>query len=331
MKQSELPMEMAMENKKPRLNLSAMGLPLVIVAVVVLNIAITPNFFDAGTLNNLILQSFPCVMIGLGMTAVIATSGIDISVGSVMALGACVTAYMMVEAQASIGVAVVLGLVVSAGFGALNGFLISALKIQPTIMTLITMILARGFAQVISGGSFISLYGSPFVDMIKTRVGGSVPIQLFIMIIAGAVFWFIFSRLIVGKHIEAIGDNIQAARLTGINPVVTITFVYILVAVIAGFVGMIESARATIADPASLGDLMEMDVIAAVTIGGTPMTGGRAKVGGTVMGAILITLVTMTVNMNNIPYYFAYILKGIIIVVALYINIRNMQKRKGGK
>ncbi len=293
------------------------GALIVLAIVLVLNFIVTPNFASINTVWNLVIQACPIILTGMGMTLVIATGGIDISVGSLIAVGAMVTAKLL---PYGIFPAIVCALAISAGFGLLNGFMIAKFKIQPMIMTLITMMVARGFAQVINDAKTLRLDDPEFAQLGTAKIGGVVPSQLLIIAIVVVVVYFIADKTVFGHRIQAIGDNSRAASLSGINIVRNIILVYVVSSVLAGFAGVVEVARLGTADANGIGKLMELDAIAAVAIGGTRMTGGRARVLGTVFGALVMQLITITVNMNNIPFEAAQVIKSIVIILAVFLQ-----------
>lgn len=286
-----------------------------LIAIIIFNSIVTANFFAAGTLRNLIVQSFPVLIMGLGMTSVVSSGGIDISVGSLMAISACV---MGLTGNYGIAVSIIFGLLTGLAFGIVNGLIISVFDIQPTIMTLITMIIARGLAQIITDGKMISLYSSPISAMVKYKMGGYIPVQIVIMIILIPLAGFFLKKTVSGICIQAVGENAAAARLCGISKISKIVIAYGMAGIMAALAGIFEAGRGGLCDSGNLGYLMEMDVIAAVVIGGTPMCGGKADIIGTCLGSVIIVLVTITCNMNNISYYYGYILKAIIIIVAVF-------------
>lgn len=286
----------------------------------VLNAVITPNFFSAGTFRNIITQSCTIILTGVGMTMVISTGGIDLSVGAVMALAGITSAHFL-----SLGVfpAILLAVFFSAVSGGIAGFFVGKLKVQAMVVTLALMIGVRGVAQVISDAKIIRVQGEnadAFTTLGSLKLFGFIPIQIVPIILAIAIVWFILEKTILGRYIQAVGDNAESAKYAGINSARTLIFVYIFCAILAGVAGIFATAKNAAADGNTLGLLSELDAIAAVAIGGTSMAGGRARIFGTVIGALIMQLITVTVNMNNIPYEYAQVLKAIIIIVAVYIQ-----------
>lgn len=294
------------------------------VILVVVDSLLNKNFLALNTLWNLSIQVLPILLTALGMLLVISTSGIDISTGSLMAVAGVLCAKFITGQIAlgngSIPLAMIMGLLAATLLGAVNGTLIAQFKIQPIIVTLVLYIAGRGIAQLMSDGSTLVFYNTPFNDLGVMRLGGQVPLQLLLEIAFVLIFAFLLKKTTFGYYIQAIGENEKAATLSGIQTKSVLVAVYAISGFMAGCAGLMTSARACCADPNSLGALAEMDAIAAVAIGGTSMNGGKARIMGTVFGALIIQLITMTINMNNIHYAYARILKGLIIVIAVYLQ-----------
>lgn len=292
----------------------------VLITMILMNIFLTKNFFNIGTFWNIVTQSCTIILTGMGMTMVISTGGIDISVGAVMALSGMSAALLLPWGLVP---AILAALLLSACSGAVAGFFVGKLKVQPMVVTLALMIGVRGVAQVINDAKIYSINGknSEVFKLLGTvKMGGLIPIQIIPIITVIALIFFIMNKTVLGTRIQAVGDNANSARLAGINSTRTLMFVYITSAVLAGVAGIFATAKIGAADANSLGNLAELDAIAAVAVGGTSMSGGRAKIFGTVVGALIMQLINITVNMNNITYEYASILKAVIIVVAVYIQ-----------
>lgn len=290
---------------------------------IIFNSIFTNNFFAFGTLNNIITQICPTILCGMGMTLVISTGGIDISVGSVMALSGVITAKYM----AGFGVipAFLCGILASLLVGCINGFCVGKLKLQAMVITLGMQLGIRGVAQVLcdgrdiyfnklgEAGEKLALWGS-------YKIGGMIPIQIVPIVISVIVIWVLAEKTVLGRQIQAVGDNIRSSFLAGINASRTLMIVYGLSAVLAAVAGVFQAARVTVAAGSSLGQLAELDAIAAVVIGGTPMSGGKAHVLGTVVGALIMQMITLTCVMNNIPDEYAQVFKAVIIIFAVFIQ-----------
>jgi len=296
------------------------GALIVLAFMIVLNAIITPNFLHINTMWNVLIQSFCVIVISMGMTLVIATGGIDISVGSTMAMAAIVFAKLLIEYEMGFGVSLFVALLLSCVFGAFNGILIGFFDFQPIVATLILMITGRGIAQQINDGTVISFYGNKYSDLGTYRIGGIVPIQVPFIIIIVLLAAFLAKKTNFGLYVQAIGDNKTASVLMGVKTSVIILITYVLCAFLAGFAASLETLRICSADPNNLGSNIELDCIAAVAIGGTSMSGGRAVIWGTIVGAVVMQLITVMMNMNNIYYAYSLVIKAVIIVIALYLQ-----------
>jgi ribose/xylose/arabinose/galactoside ABC-type transport system permease subunit len=295
------------------------GALFLLMLLLLFNIFFTNNFVSISTLWNLIIQTFPIIIIGLGMTMVIATGGIDISIGATMAFAAAIMGKYLTGGS-DYATAVLFGLGGAALFGAFNGFMIAKLNIQPIIVTLILMISGRGIAHLYIDSKIVSLFNHPFADLSKYRVAGLIPIQGIVILVFILIVYVVMKKTSFGRYVEAIGGNERVARLSGINIFTTKFLVYVIIAIFAGIATMFEVSYSAAADVNKLGRLMEIDVIAAVTVGGTAITGGKANVIGTVIGAIIIQLITITVNGHDIQYNYALVLKALVIIIALWLQ-----------
>lgn len=289
-----------------------------LILLIIVNAIFTRNFWDINNFWNILLQVSPTMLVAIGMTFVIATGGIDLSVGSVMALAASVAA---INLGSGVPVAVMLALAVSVGTGALNGTLISVFRIQPIIVTLAVLIAGRGLAQIPSEGRLVEFRGRyPAFEALGTGYIGPVPIQVFVMILVVAAAIFIMRATSFGRYVLAVGGNEAASHLAGVKVRRTKILVYGLSGLLAGVAGLIESARGGASDPSNVGLGIELDAIAAVVIGGTALTGGRATILGTVIGALMMQVITTSFNMQGIEFSWSLVIKAAIIIVAVYIQ-----------
>ena len=288
----------------------------VLALLILFNMIFTKNFASTGTLWNIITQTCTIILTGMGMTMVISTGGIDISDGEVMALSGMTSALMLPYGLIP---AILVGLALSVCSGAIAVFMIGKLKVQPMVVTLALMIGIRGVAQVINDAKIFNISGAnadAYIALGTARIFG-LPVQIIPVIVVIAAMWFIMNKTVLGSRIQAVGDNSSSARMAGINSTRTLMVVYMTSAFLAGVAGIFATAKIGAADANSLGNLAELDAIAAVAVGGTSMSGGRAKIFGTVVGALIMQLINITVNMNNITYEYASVLKAIIIIIAV--------------
>lgn len=316
----------AVAGRKPDLSahLSKFGAAYAFLCIVIVDSLLNKNFLAVNTFWNLSIQVLPVLLTALGMLLVISTGGIDISVGSVMAVSGVLCARFLTGQTALAGgnmwIAMAAGLAAATLIGAFNGALVAFFRIQPIIVTLVLYIAGRGMAQLMCDGSTIAFYGTDFNDMGLARLPGSIPLQLAVEILFAVVVAFLIKKSTFGYYVQAIGENAIASTISGIRTKGVLIAVYAISGFMAGMSGLFTAARSSCADPNTLGSLAEMDAIAAVAIGGTSMNGGKSRIMGTVFGALIIQLITITINMNNIHYAYARVLKGLIIVIAVYLQ-----------
>lgn len=297
-----------------------------LIILVLFNCIFTNNFFAINTLWNAVIQSTTSMLLALGMMLVIATGGIDISVGANVALTSTIMVYGFTHGLGYFSI--LLALICGGIAGTCIGFLVAKMHIQPMIVTLGFMTILRGIAQYLTDCSLVPL-SDPFLKSLAYyRIGGVVPFQLIVVVVFVAAFTFFVKKTRYGMYIEAYGDSARATELVGVRTLPLLMMVYIILGVVSGFGGINETLRICAADPSNTGLELEMDAIAAVAIGGTSMTGGRMSVGGTVAGVFLLQVITMMINMNNIPYQVSLLIKACIIVLSIVIQKVNFSKRK---
>ncbi len=293
------------------------GALVALVLLLLANIIFTPNFADFDNFRNILVQVTPTMLVAIGMTFVIATGGIDLSVGSLMAIASAVAA---VSLDYGAGAAIILGLLAATAFGAVNGVLIAGFKIQPIIITLALLIAGRGIAQVISnGGQLIPFTNESFEYLGKGEIAG-IPFQIILLVLIVALTIFFLRKTIFGRYIIAVGGNEEAARLSGVRVNWTKISVYAVSGLLAGIAGLIYTARLGASDASKVGESIELDAIAATVVGGTPLTGGRATIIGTVIGALIMQIITTSFNMNGIKFSYSLVIKAAIILLAVYIQ-----------
>ncbi|MDG3578311.1 ABC transporter permease [Rhizobium sp. YJ-22] len=317
----------AKRNLRPAAIASRYGTFLAFLALVVFNMAVTPNFLSLQTLNVNLTQVATIVVVATGMTLVIATGGIDLSVGSLMAVAGAL-APMLFMGQLGIPpgpLALVLSFVLPVllvmAFGWFNGMLVTRFRIQPIIATLVLFIAGRGIAQVATNGNLQVFKNDAFQFVGLGRVFG-IPAQVIVMVVIVLAADWLVRRTALGRQILAVGGNEKAARLAGVPVVRVKTLVYVLSAALAGVAGLIVVARNSASDANLVGLGMELDAIAAVAVGGTLLSGGKANIYGTVLGAFVIQLVRYTLLANGVPDAAALIVKAGLIIVAVYIQQR---------
>ncbi len=308
-----------------RIDRRLLGLVVAMVALAVLNVAITPNFLNVQTLAVNVSQVATIAIVALGMTLVIASGGIDLSVGAVMAVAGALAPIIFLSpwalANPGLGLlaSLVLPLVAAALCGAFNGALISFLGVQPIIATLILFISGRGIAQVLTNGN-LQTFNNPGFSWIGTGRILGMPVQGWLALLLTILIAVIVRRTIYGRYLLAIGGNERAAALAG-APVARIKIVtYMIAAVLAGMAGLIVVAINSASDAARIGQLMELDAIAAAVVGGAALSGGRAPIFGTLLGAVFIQLVGYTLIANGVPDEATLLVTAGIIIVAVWLQ-----------
>ena len=306
--------------------LSRWGALIALLLLVLFNLAFTPNFATWQTLNVNLTQVCAIVIVGVGMTLVIATGGIDLSVGSLMAIAGALAPLIflgkivpMPHPYVGVALAFVIPVLVVGAFGWFNGWLVTRFRIQPIIATLVLFIAGRGIAQVLTNGN-LQVFKLPEFQFIGLGRVFGIPFQAVLMVIIVALAAWMLRRTVFGRQILAVGGNERAARLSGVPVASVKRRVYMISGLLSGIAGLIVIARNSAADANLVGLGMELDAIAAVAVGGTLLTGGRATVVGTLIGALIIQLVRYTLLANGVPDAAALIVKAAIIVLAVWLQ-----------
>ncbi len=297
-------------------------------ALLLFNVVVTPNFLSWQTLNVNLTQVATIVIVATGMTLVIATGGIDLSVGSLMAISGAIAPMIFMgklfpidNMALAVALSFIVPIIIVMGFGWFNGFLVTHFSIQPIVATLVLFIAGRGIAQVATNGNLQVFKNDAFQFIGMGRILG-IPAQVIIMIVVALAAYCLIRYSVVGRQIIAVGGNEKAARLTGIPVKRVKTFVYVISGALAALAGLIVVARNSSSDANLVGLGMELDAIAAVAVGGTLLTGGRANILGTLLGAFVIQLVRYTLLANGVPDAAALLVKAGLIVVAVFIQQR---------
>ena len=294
--------------------------------LILFNLAFTPNFATLQTLNVNLTQVGTIVIVAVGMTLVIATGGIDLSVGALMAISGAVaplifTGQLFPLPSPVVGVALafVLPVLVAGAFGLFNGWLVTRFRIQPIIATLVLFIAGRGIAQVMTNGN-LQVFKNPEFQFIGVGRIFGVPFQVVLMAAVVALAAWALRRTVFGRQVLAVGGNEAAARLAGVPVGQVKLLVYGISGLCAGLAGLIVISLNSSSDANLVGLGMELDAIAAVAVGGTLLTGGNATVVGTLLGALIIQLVRYTLLANGVPDAAALIVKAAIIVLAVWLQ-----------
>ncbi|GHJ98662.1 ABC transporter permease [Streptomyces sp. NPDC003753] len=314
----------------------------VLVLLLLVNVPFTPDFFSVrmsgghlyGSLVSIVLFGSPLILVAVGMTLVIATGGIDLSVGAVVAItGALACSYISHQADqnalSGVLLAMGLGLLAAVVCGLWNGFLVARMGIQPIIATLIIMVAGRGVAQLISGGQIITVNSDPY----KLIGGGywlTLPFSIFVVAVVVAVTVALTRRTALGLLVESVGGNAEASRLVGIRSLRIKIMVYVFCALCAGIAGLMISSNTSAADGNNAGLWIELDAILAVVIGGTSLLGGRFSVGGTVVGALVIQTLTTTIYTIGVPTQTNLVFKAAVVIVVCLLQSPKFRARLFG-
>jgi ribose transport system permease protein len=291
----------------------------IVVAIVLESIVfavIAPQFFSVPNLVNVALSIAITGIMAVGMTAVILTGGIDLSVGSVAALAGVVAALISVDggtgavlggALAALGIGLVVGL--------FNGVMVAQFRVPPFVTTLAMLTICRGLAFIVTGGRSIGDLPASFEFLGKKRLAG-VPLPVILMLLVFAAGWFVLKRMTFGRYVYAVGGNREAAYLAGVNTKRVTLLVYVLNGLLVGLAGLVLASRLGAGVPNS-GLQYELDVIAAVVVGGTSLNGGRGSVVATFWGAVFIGILNNGLNLAGIDPYMQKIALGVVILLAV--------------
>jgi inositol transport system permease protein len=298
------------------------GLALALVAIGTVLAFAHPGFLTVPNLLNVARQISINGILAVGVTLVLLTGGVDLSLGSVVALAGVVAASMAHPDQYPLVVPIGLGVAAGALCGATNGLLVTRGRVPSFIATLGMMTAARGLALVVANGRPVSNLSRDFT-WLGGDVGG-VPIPALVLVGLALATSLVLNKFRLGRHLYAVGGNAEAARAAGINVGAIQLFAYTACGALAGVAGVVLAARITTGQP-NAGVGYELDAIAAVVIGGTSLSGGVGRVGGTILGALLVGVINNGLDLMNVSSYYQAIVKGVIIVGAVWLD-RNREK-----
>lgn len=285
------------------------------------------TFLTQNNVFNILRQNASNLFLATGMTMVIILGGIDLSVGSVIALSGCVAAGCVVNMDLPEVVAFLIAILIGAVVGMFNGVVICKTNIPPFIVTLASMNITKGIALVYTQGAPIRCMTDAFKFPGAGYVG-PIPTPVILMLIIFVIAVMLVNRTHFGRHIYAVGGNAQAASFSGINVQKVKFWVYTFTGIMAGIAGVVIASRLYSGQPRS-GEGAEMDAIAAVVVGGTSMSGGSGRLGGTLIGVLIIGVLNNGLNLMGVDSNWQYIVKGFVILLAVYVDfIRN---RKAGR
>jgi ribose/xylose/arabinose/galactoside ABC-type transport system permease subunit len=303
-----------------------------LLVLLLLDALLVPGFFRLeikdghlyGSLVDILNRAAPLMLAALGMTLVIATRGIDISVGAVVALSGTVAAMLVGGAggtsgtSGTSGTTMALALAASLGVALLcglwNGVLVAGIRLQPIVATLILMVAGRGLAQLLTDGQIVTVYYQPFFFLGSGFLAG-LPVSLYVVAVVFAVTMLLTKKTALGLFIQAVGINPVAARLAGLRTATLVIFVYVFCSACAGMAGMLITSNIKSADANNAGLLLELDAILAVTLGGTSLAGGKFSLVGSMIGALIIQTLTYTIYSLGVPPEVNMVVKAIVVFV----------------
>ena len=305
----------------------------IIIALVAMFIFLTvfpttrSTFLTPKNMFNILRQNASNLFLATGMTMVIILGGIDLSVGSVIALSGVVAAGCVVNCGLPEGGGFIAAIAVGAAVGLFNGFIICKTDIPPFIVTLASMNITKGIALVLTGGAPIRCMTDAFKFPGAGYVG-PVPTPVILMFIIFILAALMINKTQLGRHIYAVGGNVQAAKFSGISVQKVKFIVYAYTGVMAGIAGVVIASRLYSGQPTA-GDGAEMDAIASVVVGGTSMSGGSGRIGGTLIGVLIIGVLNNGLNLMGVDSNFQYIVKGLVILLAVYVDF--LRNKKAGR
>ncbi|MFV0352749.1 MAG: ABC transporter permease [Oscillospiraceae bacterium] len=296
--------------------IKSLGSVIALVLLIVIISIVQPEFRTVNNILSVLRQASVNGLIAFGMTGVILTGGIDLSVGSVLGLTAMLCAGFIKAGMPEI-LAIPLVLVIGTAFGFINGVLVTKGRLQPFIATLVTMSVYSGFTLIYGNGKPISGLGTqPILSTIGKGFFLGIPVPVWILAVMFAIFFFVLNQTTFGRRVYATGSNPIAARLAGVNIHKTKIIIYSISGLMATLAGLILLSRLNSAQP-TLGEGYETDAIAATVLGGTSMSGGRGKIYGTVVGILIIAILSNGLNIMGVSSYYQDVVKGLVILVAV--------------
>ncbi len=288
-----------------------------LVLLIVVMALFVPGFFSVANLTNVARQVSINAIIASGMTLVIIAAGIDLSVGSLVALTGCVAMIALNRSDSDV-IGVLVGIAIGGVAGAMNGSLVAFARLPAFVVTLGGLTIFRGLALTITEGQPIIRFEGAYKWLGQGVVLG-LPVPVWIMIAVVLCIHVLLKRTTFGAHLYAVGGNATAARLSGVR-VERVTFAaYVICGLLTGLAGMVLMARLSSAQPAS-GEMFELDAIAAVVLGGTSLSGGRGTVWGTLVGALIIGILNNSLNLLGVSSFYQLVAKGVIILLAVFVD-----------
>ena len=277
-----------------------------------------------GSVIDILNRAAPVMLLSLGMTLVIATGGVDLSVGAVMAVTGAIAALLLTKTGWGVPTVVAASLGVSILAGVWNGVLVGIFKVPPIVATLILMVSGRGIAQLLTGGQIVTFENKSF-EFIGRGAFAGLPFTITLVLIVWAALSLLKSRTALGLFIECTGDNETASRYSGVNTHLVKLVVYSICALCAGLAGLITTTDIKAADANNAGLWLELDAILATVIGGTALTGGRFYLAGSLIGAILIQTLTTTILTRGVAVELTLVVKAVVVILVCLVQSENFR------
>jgi ribose transport system permease protein len=300
------------------INMQALGIFIAAAAIFVIFGVLNPNFLTVGNLRDVAVSACVNALIGIGLTFVIITGGIDLSVGSIASFVGIISANLMVNSGVGAVPALLVGLLLGFVAGALNGVLITLISLPPFIATLGTMSVYQGLAYVVTDGKPVYNVPQPFVLMLNSYIGG-VPIVVVVVIVVAVLAWLLLRRTVFGQNVIATGGSEETAWLSGVRVTRVKILVYGLSGTMAALAGLVVVARISAAQ-SEAGAPYLLTAIAAAVIGGANLMGGEGRIAGTLVGALILGALTNGLVLLNVPSFYEQIVTGLVVVIAVAID-----------
>lgn len=308
-----------------------------LVAILLFNFAFTPGFFHIalrdgnvyGSVIDIVNRAVPTMLVALGMTLVIATGGIDLSVGAIMAIGGAIAALGVTTGSRPFAVVVAGAMGVSTLLGIWNGLLVSLVRIQPIVATLVLLVAGRGIAQLLTDGQIIT-FQDPALSFLGEGHLFGLPFSITLLAVTLLLLWLLSRRTAMGLFVECVGDNPVASRFAGIDVRSVQLWVYTISGFCSGIAGLIVAGQTKAADPNNAGLYIELDAILAVVLGGTPLEGGRFSFTGTILGALLIQALTTTILTRGIAPEWTLVVKAALVLAVSLLQSEAFSRKVRG-
>lgn len=285
---------------------------------------LTPYFFNYDNLITVFKQTTVTAIVALGVTIVIITAGIDLSLGSLVAVTGMTATMVLTNGGTSL-VAIIVAIITGCLLGLFSGVVISYLKIPPFIATLGVMISARGLALVLSGGRPVYFTQNTFFNKIYSNDFLFVPMPVIYLFLLFFITWFLLNKSVIGRYIFAVGSNEETARLSGVPVYKTKIFAYMFSGFMCAVAGILMISRLSSGQP-SIASGLELDAIAATVIGGTSLAGGEGTVLGTLIGALIMSVLRNGLNLMQVNQFWQQVLIGLVVILAVYLDILRRQR-----